>query len=114
MSPKVMQALLQQGKLRPGDVLEINKDRLRNSEKVDNNEIEKRLNNADFWQCQITERTKEIEEVKYLLTDRYYKPTTLVNHITSKLTEEDYKPNEMGYWCHPRYNNTNLWDLHKS
>jgi len=113
MSESTIQYLFSKNRLRVGDTLEINKERLRDSPNVEDGEIDVRESNPNFWRCSITARTKETDEVKWEYDDQHYPPTTLVNRIAARLSDEDYLPSEIGYWTHPRYDGANLWDLRK-
>ena len=111
MAKTTIELLFDQDKLQVGDILEIDQQRFYRSRKVPDKSIRDRADDAEFWHCSVTERTRSSGEVKWHYNSQYYRPTALVNVIAEGLTDEDYSPSEIGYWTHPRYDGTNLWDL---
>lgn len=99
--------------LEAGDILDFNRERVANSRKVRPERVRKRDPDDDFWKCQVTNRTAQTGKVRYLADGREYSLTGLVNHIAAELVDDDvnYKPSEVGYWCHPQYHHENLWNL---
>lgn len=113
MTKNTVPVLLEHEVLQIGDVLELNRESFRRSEKVLDARIESRSEDDNFWRCQITERTTESQEVKYLDNDRYYRLTALTSLIAERLGAQNYEPRAVDYWLHPRHQNQSLWQLRK-
>ena len=111
MSRNTVPLLLDHGILQVGDVLEVDRESFRNSEKVPSVKIEARTDDESFWRCQITERTTKDQKVKYLQNNRYYRLTPLTTLIAERLGAEDYNPRAVDYWLHPQHGDMSLWKI---
>lgn len=113
---RTVEILLDRGILRPRDQLEFNRRRLRNGTTVDNETLDRRIDELpeSFWKCTVVEETPETHEVRWEYDDALYTLSAAAGNVFDELTGEEANRGRPSDWTHPAFDDQNLWELREN
>lgn len=106
--------LTERGVLEPGDVLEFNREWLRNGSTVSDSDLERAENiqSEDFWRVEVVNGTAVSGEVRWMHDGGMYSLSGAANEVLREITDgEVSSEGQPDHWRHPEFNSRNLYEL---
>ena len=114
---RTVDVLTDSGVLEPGNVLEINRGRLRNGTSIETETVEQAIDSRpnEFWQCEVIEETESTGEIRWRHDGNRYSLSAAAEAVLEEIS--DNKIDIIGqadHWIHPEYDGQNLYQLREA
>jgi hypothetical protein len=114
---RTVDVLTDSGVLEPGDVLEINRGRLRNGTSIETETVEQAIDSRpdEFWQCEVIEETESTGEIRWRNDSNRYSLSAAAEAVLQEISDNEVENlGQADYWIHPEYDDQNLYELREA
>lgn len=114
---RTVDVLTDSGVLEPGNVLEINRGRLRNGTSIETETVEQAIDSRpnEFWQCEVIEETESTGEIRWRHDGNRYSLSAAAEAVLEEISDNEIDIiGQADHWIHPEYDGQNLYQLREA